>query len=109
MLSPLLILGAAAGLLLLSGKGSQAGQRNSTTGVSGKKWLVELVGKSGAQGSYLVIAPANPPLHGEYPVLQFSQVGDSPIRQLVARFPAVPPDIYQAALKDFGIADKLGG
>lgn len=120
-MNPLLILGGAGlALVLLSTRKTSSTSTDAststdgssstalpTTGASGHKWLVELVGRKGLQGSYIVYEPANPPVHDKYPVLQFAQIGDSPARQLVARFPSVPPDIYKQALKDFLVQETF--
>jgi hypothetical protein len=126
MINPLLILGGlGAGLLLLMSKKPGSGSSPSTlnpakatpvTGASGHKWLLELVGKTeptvvtaetAIQASYIVYEPAAPPVHAAYPVIQFAQIGDSPARQLVARFPSVPPEIYRQALKDFLVQETF--
>lgn len=103
-MNPMIILGGVGlSLFLLTRKSGQASNALPVTGSSGGKWLLELVGRNGSVGSYIVFQQANPPIHDKYPVLQFSQVGDSADRTLVAKFPSVPKDVYDRALKDFSV------
>lgn len=109
---PIIVLGLAA---LLLGKRSSATTSNLATssgplpmvGPSGHNWLIELIGKSGVEGSYVVYEPAQVPVHDKYPVLQFSQLADSPLRRLVAKYPSVPSDIYKLAVADFYVGETF--
>lgn len=82
---------------------SKGGRHTITT--NGRTWLVEKVGESDAEISYLVIAPekAFGP-HLEMPVMQFSQQKAPPnTRRLVSKYPDVPSGIFDAAATDFGV------
>lgn len=96
---------AAGGLYMLS-----SNKTRTVTTASGKQYIIKEVGKAGSTESYVVYVPANPPVHGEYPILQYSKTMKGPNEwqnQITGTYPGVTSAMLKAAQQDLGIGGSI--
>jgi hypothetical protein len=107
-MSPLVVLGGVAALVLLAsrGKGSAPiGEVVAVTGASGKPWKVALI-RANEPKTYDVFAPAGSwGPHTEMFVVRYTQQGaDQTSRKIVATGTNPTPEMIATAKADFGLS-----